>query len=257
MPELPEIETLCRQLRPVIVNRRILSIRVIDPKLQHLPPLAGMSIRSISRHGKKMVWALSDGMCLIFQMRMTGRLFWLEERETPPQARLVFSFEDGSLALSDPRRFATVELCSPPAASSVPDGLEKLDPKSLEDAARRRRLPVKSFLMDQKTVAGIGNIYASEILHGAGIDPMRPACNLALAEWKKIAALSTRILQKAVKSRGTSISDWRDLYAGHGEYQRQLRVYGRKGEPCVKCRSAIQRIVIAGRSTFYCPRCQK
>jgi formamidopyrimidine-DNA glycosylase len=110
--------------------------------------------------------------------------------------------------------------------------------------------------MDQKTVAGIGNIYASEILHEAGIDPMRPACSLAPAEWKKIAALSKRILEKAVKSRGTSISDWRDLYAGHGEYQRQLRVYGRKGEPCVKCRCAIQRIVIAGRSTFFCPRCQ-
>jgi formamidopyrimidine-DNA glycosylase len=257
MPELPEIETLCRQLRRVIVNRRILSIRVIDPKLQHLPPLGGMSIRSISRHGKKMVWDLSDGMCLIFQMRMTGRLFWLEGRQTPRHARLVFSFEGGSLALSDPRRFATVELCSLPAASPVPDGLEKLDPKRLEDAARRRRLPVKSFLMDQKAVAGIGNIYASEILHGAGIDPMRPACSLTLAEWKKIAALSTRILQKAVKSRGTSISDWQDLYAGHGEYQRQLRVYGRNGEPCVTCRSAIQRIVIAGRSTFYCPDCQK
>jgi formamidopyrimidine-DNA glycosylase len=204
-----------------------------------------------------MIWALSDGMCLIFQMRMTGRLFWLEGREMPPHARLVFSFEAGSLILSDPRRFATVQLCSPPAASPVPDGLEKLDPKSLVDAARRRRLPVKAFLMDQKAVAGIGNIYASEILHGAGIDPMRPACSLTLAEWKKIAALSTRILEKAVKSRGTSISDWRDLYAGHGEYQRHLRAYGRKGEPCVKCRRAIQRIVIAGRSTFYCPECQK
>jgi formamidopyrimidine-DNA glycosylase len=139
----------------------------------------------------------------------------------------------------------------------VPDGLEKLEPGRLAEAARRRRLPVKSFLMDQKAVAGIGNIYASEILHGAGIDPRRPACSLTPAEWKKIAALSTRILEKAVKSRGTSISDWRDLYAGHGEYQRQLRVYGRKGESCVKCRCEVQRIVIAGRSTFFCPQCQK
>lgn len=257
MPELPEIETLCRQLREVIVDRRILSTRVIDPKLQHLPPLAGMSVQSISRHGKKMVWALSDGMCLIFQMRMTGRLFWLEGRETPPHARLVFSFESGSLALSDPRRFATVQLCSPPAASAVPDGLDKLDPKSLMDAARRRMLPVKSFLMDQKAVAGIGNIYASEILHGAGIDPMRPARSLLPAEWKKVAAVAERVLKKAVASRGTSISDWQDLFASHGEYQHHLRVYGRKGEPCVKCQCAIQRIVIAGRSTFYCPDCQK
>ncbi|HTZ40692.1 MAG TPA: DNA-formamidopyrimidine glycosylase family protein, partial [Syntrophales bacterium] len=161
MPELPEIETLCRQLRPMIVGRRILSSRVIDPKLQHLPTLAGNSIRSISRHGKRMVWALSDGTCLIFQMRMTGRLFWQKGGEIPPHSRLIVSFEGGSLILSDPRRFATVQLCFPPAASPVPDGLGKIDPKSLMEAARGRRLPVKSFLMDQKAVAGIGNIYAS------------------------------------------------------------------------------------------------
>jgi formamidopyrimidine-DNA glycosylase len=256
MPELPEIETLCRQLRPVIVNWRILSTRVIDQKLQNLPSLAGMSVQSISRHGKKMVWTLSDGKCLIFQMRMTGRLFWLEGREIP-HARLVFSFENGSLVLSDPRRFATVHFCSPPAASPVPDGLDRLDPKSLAEAARRRKLPVKSFLMDQKAVAGIGNIYASEILHRAGISPLRPACGLEPAEWKKVAAVAARVLKKAVDSRGTSISDWQDLFAHHGEYQHCLRVYGRKGEPCAKCRNEILRIVIAGRSTFYCPTCQK
>jgi len=257
MPELPEIETLCRQLREVIVGRPILSSRVIDPKLQHLPPLAGKSVRSISRHGKKMIWSLSDGMCLLFQMRMTGRFFWIEEGENPPYARLVFSFEGGRLVLSDPRRFATVNFCGPPAASLVPDGLEKLDPKSLAEAARRRRLPVKSFLMDQKAVAGIGNIYASEILHGAGIDPMRPASSLEPPEWKKVAAVTARVLQKAVQSRGTSISDWQDLFASHGEYQQRLRVYGRKGEPCGKCRGEVRRVVIAGRSTFYCPECQK
>ncbi len=257
MPELPEIETLCRQLQSVILDRCILSSRVIDPKLRHLPPLAGKSVRSISRHGKKMIWALSDGLCLIFQMRMTGRLFWLEGKELPSHSRLVISFEGGSLVLSDPRRFATVSLCSPAVASAVPDGLEKLDPKSLAEAARRRRLPVKSFLMDQKAVAGIGNIYASEILHGAGIDPMRPASSLAPAEWKKIAAVAARVLKMAVASRGTSISDWQDLFASHGEYQHHLRVYGRKGEPCGKCGVEVQRTVIAGRSTFYCPKCQK
>ena len=114
----------------------------------------------------------------------------------------------------------------------MPDGLEKLDPKSLAEAARNRRLPVKSFLMDQKAVAGIGNIYASEILHGAGIDPIRPACSLEPGEWKKVAAVTTRVMKKAVESRGTSISDWQDLFAHRGENQNRLRVYGRKGEPC-------------------------
>ena len=88
MPELPEVETLCRQLREVIVDRQVLSSRVIDPKLEHLPPLAGKTVRSVSRHGKKMVWTLSDGMCLVFQLRMTGRFFWLEKDEMPPHARL-------------------------------------------------------------------------------------------------------------------------------------------------------------------------
>jgi len=257
MPELPEVETLCRQLRPVIVDRQILSSRVIDPKLGPLPELAGKTVQSVLRHGKQMVWTISGGMSLVFQLRMTGRFFWRETGETIPHARLEFSFRGGCLILSDPRRFATVRLCSPRAPSPVPDGLEKLDPKRLAEAARRRRLPVKSFLMDQKTVAGIGNIYASEILHGAGIDPIRPAGSLTPAEWKKMTTVAARILQKAVECRGSSISDWRDLFADHGDYQRHLRVYGRKGEPCSKCRCTIQRLVIAGRSTFFCPECQR
>jgi formamidopyrimidine-DNA glycosylase len=257
MPELPEVETLCRQLRPVILDRDILSLRVIDRRLGALPPLGGITVRSIDRHGKRMVWTLSDGRCLVFQLRMTGRLFWLRGEELPPHARMILSFPGGRLVLSDPRRFATVELCSPPAASPVPDGLVRLDPERLAGAAVRRRLPVKSFLMDQKAVAGIGNIYASEILHRAGVDPMRPASSLSPAEWKRIATAAARILAKAVESRGTSISDWRDLFAGPGEYQRHLRVYGRHGERCRTCHREILRVVIAGRSTFYCPRCQK
>lgn len=257
MPELPEVETLCRQLRPLIVGRDILSRRVIDRKLAHLPPLGGRKVQSIDRHGKRMIWALSGGRCLVFQLRMTGRLFWLRGEELPPHARLVLSFREGRLVLSDPRRFATVELCSPPAASPVPDGLAGLEPKKLAEAACRRRLPVKSFLMDQGAVAGIGNIYASEILHAAGIDPARPACSLTPAQWRRIATVSGRVLAKAVEARGTSISDWRDLFAGPGEYQHQLRVYGRKGQRCRACRCEILRVVIAGRSTFYCPNCQK
>ena len=111
--------------------------------------------------------------------------------------------------------------------------------------------------MDQKAVAGIGNIYASEILHGAGIDPLRPAGSLEPPEWKKVVAVTARVMKKAVESRGTSISDWQDLFASRGENQHRLRVYGRKGEPCGKCGGEIRRVMIAGRSTFFCPGCQK
>lgn len=256
MPELPEVETLCRQLRPLIVGRRILSSRVIDPKLGPLASLEGKTVRSVARHGKQMVWMISGGTCLVVQLRMTGRFFWVENEAMPPHARLEISFRGGRLVLSDPRRFATVRPCSRPVPSPVPDGLDQLDPKRLAEAARNRRLPVKSFLMDQKAVTGIGNIYASEILHGAGIDPIRPAGSLTPAEWKKTAAVAARILRKAVECRGSSVSDWRDLFAAHGEYQLHLRVYGRKGEPCAKCRCEVQRIVIAGRGTFFCPGCQ-
>ncbi len=256
MPELPEVETLCRQLRPVIVGREILSLRVIDAKLEGLGPLEGRTVRSVGRHGKRMAWVLSDGRCLVFQLRMTGRLFWIEGERIPPHARLVLTFPAGRSVLSDPRRFATVELCVTPAPRPAPDGLDALDPARLADAARGRRLPVKSFLMDQKTVAGIGNIYASETLHRAGINPLRPAGSLSRAEWKKIAAATAHVLEEAVESRGTSISDWMDLHADRGEYQHHLGVYGRQGERCKTCRRTILRAVIAGRSTFYCPGCQ-
>lgn len=257
MPELPEVETLCRQLRPVIAGRRLHSSRVIDSKLASLPSLAGMTVQSVLRHGKRMLWTLSGGQCLVFQLRMTGRIFWEETDAMPSHARLELTFASGRIVLSDPRRFATVELCSPPVPDAVPDGLGGLDPKTLANAARRRRLPVKGFLMDQKAVAGIGNIYASEILHEAGVDPVRPAESLVPAEWKRVAAAVERILRKAVESRGTSISDWRDLFASPGEYQRYLRVYGRRNERCAKCRGKIRRVITAGRSTFFCSGCQK
>ena len=257
MPELPEVETLCRQLRPVIVDRQILSSRVIDPKLEHLPPLAGKTVRSVSRHGKQMVWTLSDGMCLVFQLRMTGRFFWMEKDGIPPHARLELTFRGGRLVLSDPRRFATVQLCSPPAPSACAGRPRK----ARAEAASPRRPAGGGFpsspssWIRRSSPASATSTQARSSTRRASTRCARPAV-LTAAEWKKIAAWSTRILEKAVKSRGTSISDWRDLYAGHGEYQRQLRVYGRKGEPCIKCRCAIQRIVIAGRSTFLLSRCQ-
>ena len=120
-----------------------------------------------------------------------------------------------------------------------------------------RRVHVKILLMDPKAIAGIGNIYACEILHGAGISPTRPAAALSETEWRKIFRQARRVLRKAIAGRGTSISDWRDLYGCAGENQNELKVYGKEGEACSRCGGIIVRIRQGGRSTFYCPQCQK
>jgi formamidopyrimidine-DNA glycosylase len=121
----------------------------------------------------------------------------------------------------------------------------------------RRRLPVKNFLMDQKVIAGIGNIYASEILFRSRVSPLRMASSLSLREWGKIIRVAGKVLERAVQCRGTSISDWKDLYGEEGEYQAHLRVYGREGKACRRCGNSIRRVVMSGRGTFYCPACQK
>ncbi len=257
MPELPEVETLCRQLRKAIVGRIIVGSRIVDRKLDHVQTLAGERVDAVSRRGKRMIWSLSGGRCLAFQLRMTGRFFWVEGEALPPHTRFILEFDSGRLALSDPRRFATIEHIPPPPESAVADGLSPLDAKTLYAAARKRTLPVKSFLMDQKTVSGIGNIYASEILHAARVAPRRPACSLKPADWERVAGATSEILQRAVECRGTSVSDWQDLFACRGEYQDHLRVYGRAGCACPGCGQTLRRDVIAGRSTFFCPRCQK
>jgi formamidopyrimidine-DNA glycosylase len=136
------------------------------------------------------------------------------------------------------------------------DPLAGIPAKRLEETARGRRLPVKSFLMDQRLIAGIGNIYACEILFGASIDPRRPAGSLTKREWQVISANAVKIIKKAVESRGTTISDWRDLYGSPGRNQHNLAAYGRHGEPCRRCGGTIERIVQNGRGTWFCRNCQ-
>ncbi|MDP2268960.1 MAG: DNA-formamidopyrimidine glycosylase family protein, partial [Deltaproteobacteria bacterium] len=210
--------------------------------------------------GKGLNLPLGDGKVLKLHLRMTGRLLWQQDQPPlePAHTRFVMTFNHGRLALIDPRRFATLTLADgipPPPAPFDP--LNKFSPRLLWSSVRSKKLPIKSFLLDQRAVSGIGNIYACEILHRASINPWRPTRDLSLVEWQRVAKTAKSILLKAIACRGTSVSDWRDLFGERGEYQHKLQVYGQAGEPCSHCGGTVTRLTLGGRGTFFCPDCQK
>lgn len=264
MPELPEVETLCRQLNTLLPGEEILRVEVFDAKLGKIEGLVGRRVAQVKRHGKSVQILMDGGLAALLHLRMSGRLLFLgpEAARNPPpfvpHCRLAIGFSSGMLLLIDPRRFATF---SPQPASAVPgladDPLEGLDARRLREIARTRRLPVKSLLLDQRFIAGIGNIYACEILFAARIDPRRPSKALTPAEWRRVSASAVTILSRAVACRGTTVSDWRDLFGESGTNQHHLEAYSRQGEACRRCGGRIERIAQSGRGTWFCPLCQK
>ncbi len=259
MPELPEVETLCLQLQRVIVGAEILESRVMDSKLGVIPSLAGRRVSSVVRRGKSLLMEFDHALTLEIHLRMTGGFRWREASRAPlPYSRFLMSFSIGELILVDSRRFATVRV-QKTTAGVVPAAMDPLGdfPLSLlRTAARQKRRPVKSFLMDQRIIGGIGNIYACEILHGAAINPWRETGSITSAEWREVKKTTRSIVRKAIACRGTTVSDWRDLFDARGEYQDYLLVYAREGEPCRRCRADILRGKLVGRGTYFCPSCQ-
>jgi formamidopyrimidine-DNA glycosylase len=259
MPELPEVETLCRQLRQVILGARIRSFTIYDTKIAYFPAIIGEQIKDIRRQGKGLEIDLG-GSILHLHLRMSGRLFWQTEYGLPPpHTRYSIEFAQGLLLCIDPRRFATLNLRLDPDAgiSPLPNLLGGIDLDTIYLQAKRRRLPVKAFLLDQQVMPGMGNIYACEILFESSINPWRPTCDVTPEEWQKIKTATAGILKIAVTCRGTSISDWRDLFGQKGEYQHRLKVYGQEGKTCPRCHGQIGRQKLSGRGTYYCPSCQK
>jgi formamidopyrimidine-DNA glycosylase len=293
MPELPEVETLCRQLNALLPGKKVLDVEILDPRLGNREGkrLIGRKIESVYRQGKSICMEIgkknrfsttSDehspgnseyengssevkkiqtdgGLAAELHLRMTGRLLWQAEAASlPPHTRLVMTFSAGRLLLIDPRRFATFRVRSQMAVLPLPaNPLDGLSAHRLGGIAGPRRLAVKSFLMDQRFIGGIGNIYACEILHYACIDPRRPTGSLSAKEWLKVEAAAAVILPRAVACRGTTVSDWRDLFGISGENQEHLEVYLRKGETCRRCGGKIAYTKLNGRGTWFCPACQK
>lgn len=264
MPELPEVETIVRQIAPRLAGRRVVGIDIFDPKLNFAPPRGKFRIGRVERVGKEAALELvapgRPPRWLLFHLRMTGRLIWTDDDTAPgrPPLRARLRLERGALELRDVRRFGTLRLAADPAAGA---GLDPLRPaftaRALEKLLAGSPTPVKPWLMRQDRLAGIGNIYASEALFAAGIDPRRPAGSLTREETARLRRALRLVLGRAIRAGGTTISDFRDANGSSGGFARRLAVYGRADGPCPRCGAPIVRIVQQQRSTYFCTTCQR
>ena len=270
MPELPEVETIARGLAPHLVGRRIEAVAVRERRLRErvaagfARALTGRRVTGLARAGKTLVATLDDDRSWLVHLGMTGRLTLVDG---PAAFRLhdhvEIVLDDGRrIVYNDVRRFGRM-LVVPNArvAAEVGQGIEPLGPDARADVlaarARGRRLSIKAFLMDQRQLLGIGNIYASEILFLAGLRPRRHAGRLKRADWERVVASIRAVLEEAIECGGSTISDYRDGFERFGSYQSRHRVYDRAGEPCVTCGGRIRSLVIVGRSSYFCPSCQR
>lgn len=260
MPELPEVQTIVRGLREEITGAQIEKLQVIDPRIS-LPEkkIIGKRISAIERRGKYIVFKLSPSGSLIFHLRMSGRLLRVCAEGEGRYSRLVLHLDSGVLRFVNPRRLGTVEY----SANGFPHELgveplsEAFTPRRLRGLLKRSRSPVKTFLMDQRKIAGLGNIYAAEALWRARIDPRRPANTLTPKEGHALHSGIVTVLKGAIEHMGTTFSDYRTADGTEGGFQDFLAVYGKDGEPCSRCGTKIERIKQGGRSTYLCPGCQR
>ncbi|MGD8623277.1 MAG: bifunctional DNA-formamidopyrimidine glycosylase/DNA-(apurinic or apyrimidinic site) lyase [Anaerolineae bacterium] len=270
MPELPEVETVARGLRASLVGRTIGGATVRWPRTiaTHTPAaferqIAGRSVVSVGRRGKYVVLTLDEGYLLI-HLKMSGRLRVVPAGEAQDKhTHTLFDLDDGrQLRFRDVRKFGRVHLVAEMEEVTGHLGPEPLaDDFDLERFRRllaRRSGRLKSLLLNQTFLAGLGNIYADESLFAAGLDPRRKADSLTADEEARLYSAIRRVLQEAVSRRGTTLDDggYRDAEGEAGRFQSEIAVYGRRGEPCFKCGTAIERIVLGGRSTHFCPHCQ-
>lgn len=274
MPELPEVETVLRSLTPKLTGRRITVIEVrnralrvpVSPRRLRRHAL-NRSIERLSRRAKYLKIHVEGGSCLIVHLGMSGRLLLQPAGQAfEDHVHVVFGLDNGlELRFKDPRRFGQVDAV---AESSLqrdrrfrhlgPEPLsEQCDGEYFYQRSRGLRKPVKNFLMDAEQVVGVGNIYANEALFDAKIHPKRAAGRISRHSWERLSRAVKDVLSAAIREGGTTINDFQDGSGNEGYFQVSLRVYGRKGEPCQRCNAPLKSTVLAGRSTFYCGRCQR
>jgi len=271
MPELPEVETVRRQLAPRVEGRTFERVRGLDERwCMPLAPrameraLRGRRVESLGRRGKYLVWSLSGDRFLLQHLRMTGNLLY-DPAERPPYTRVEIDLDDGhKLRYVDVRRFGTGQLADGrgelDAFLDGRLGLEPFDPgfdaEHLRALARGSRAPIKSFLLDQKRIAGVGNIYADEALFRARIHPLRPAGRLTRAQWEALVPAIVSTLQAGIDGNGASIDDFRDIDGARGAFQDEFLIHRHEGDPCPQCGGTVRRLVVGGRGTYVCERCQ-
>jgi formamidopyrimidine-DNA glycosylase len=287
MPELPEVETVARQLDPELRGRRIERLEVLDGRwCRPVAPedfgdrMSGRTIRGLGRRGKYLLLGLDRGQTLVMHLRMTGNLVLVEgdrvldpseghrlyeaERSTSVRhLRALFSLDDGrELWFTDPRRFGEAFLIDDADLERrfAKLGVEPLSPEFTPEAlgamAAGRTAPLKSFLLDQSRIAGVGNIYADEALYRARLHPLSPAGSMKPEHLQALRDAVIAALEVGIDNGGASIDDYRDGRGERGEMQDEFLVHTREGEPCPSCGGEIVRIVVGGRSTYYCPSCQ-
>ncbi len=269
MPELPEVETTANELRPGLLGRRVIDVHILweGAVATPSPPefarrLQGRRILGTGRRGKFLLFPLDGGDTLIIHLRMTGHLGIVRSAEPLPQhVRLVFALDNGyDLRFRDARKFGRAYLVADPEEVLGRLGPEPLagafTPEVLQRQLGRRAAPVKSLLLDQRLVAGLGNIYADEALFYAGIHPRRPGKSLTPSEGQRLHAAIQRVLTEAIADGGTSLDSYRRPDGSQGGHAVRLAVFRKSGLPCPRCRTPIARIVLGGRSTHFCPHCQ-
>ena len=270
MPELPEVETVRRGLAKTVLGRSIIAVAVHERRLRRpLAPsfasaLVDRRIEAVRRRAKYLLLDLDDGAVWLVHLGMTGTLVVVAaDAPLRRHTHVVVTLDDGrTLRFHDPRRFGLMKVGHEgelPELASL--GVEPLaddfTARMLHATARAQRRAVKSLLMDQGFVAGLGNIYVNEILFAAGVRPRRRTSRVSRVQAERIVAATGAVLGRAIAARGSSISDYRDERGEPGAFQHHFAVYERAGAPCRTCGSAIRRVVIVGRSSYYCPTCQR
>jgi formamidopyrimidine-DNA glycosylase len=272
VPELPEVETVRRQLVPVLEGRRLDRVEISDGRLTRpLDPvvvaaeLTGERVARLERRGKYLIVRFESGRSLLIHLRMTGSFRQTADGRDDPHARAVVRLDDGSdVVYRDVRRFGTWLALEPGELEPYLDarlGEEPLapefTPEALATRLEKRKAPIKAALLDQRTVAGVGNIYADEALWHAELHPLREAGGLTRAESERLHEAVRAVLELGIERQGATLRDYRQPDGSAGSMQHEFKVYGRAGEPCDRCGTPIDKIRVAGRGTWYCPRCQQ
>ncbi|MFA5753866.1 MAG: bifunctional DNA-formamidopyrimidine glycosylase/DNA-(apurinic or apyrimidinic site) lyase [Patescibacteria group bacterium] len=289
MPELPEVETIRRDLAEHILNQSVASIHILSAKTAHNPAaffkksLQGREFQSVSRRGKLLIFDIRDGDFLLVHLKMTGQLIYIDkkrrvagghssgvdrivDKKLPGRhTRVWLEFKNGGrLFFNDLRKFGYWKIVGQAELDKIlrdnygPEPLTGLfTVSSLSAVAKGKKVKIKALLLDQKRIAGLGNIYVDEALWLAGIKPTRLAQSLSSAEIKKLWQAINKVIAKAIKYRGTTFSDYVDSRGQKGNFSNFLQVYGRAGEKCARCGGTIKKEKIAGRGTHYCTNCQK
>ena len=274
MPELPEVETVRRALAPALEGRRFDAVRILDTRLTRpLDPdevareLDGEAVAVVDRRGKYLIVRFESGRALLIHLRMTGSLLHAPSGELPddPHRRAVVSLDDGSdVAYRDVRRFGTWLLLEPDEVDAYVDSKVGAEPlaeaykaKHLAEKLAHRKGPIKAVILDQRTVAGVGNIYADEALWRARIHPLTPANELEPDDVKALHRAVRKALELGIARQGSTLSDYRTPSGESGSMQHEFKVYGRDGDPCERCGTPIDKIRVGGRGTWYCPSCQR